>query len=409
MKEKIQNKYIAWGLTLFCVCSALILLFFVIYRWDYIFSFIKTLFNILMPFIYGFAIAYLMNPVVTFFEVKVYKKLIKKITKKEVKNKTARILSLVTSTVIFLGLLITCISFLFPEILKSLQMLVTNMNVYLSNTKEMIIDLFGGSEEIRTLINENYGRFSEFLNTWLNNGVFNDAMTILSNGIFGTLKVIYNFVIGYIISIYVLFDKEKFKAQIKKLLYTIFDNDRVNVIIENTLYTDKIFGNFFSGKLIDSLIIGVICFVFMVAFNMPYALIVAVIVGVTNIIPYFGPFIGAIPSAFLILLVDPGACIVFLIFITILQQIDGNIIGPRILGGRIGLSSFWVLFSLLIFGGLFGFVGMLLGVPIFSIIYSFVNGLIKKRLESKNLPVDSKDYEKLISVDEKTGKPIYIK
>lgn len=409
MKDKIQNKYIAWGLTMFSVCAALILLFFAIYRWNYIFSFIKTIFSILMPFIYGFAIAYLMNPVVKFFEDKVYDSLILKIMKKKVHNKVPRILSLVTSTLIFLGLLITCISFLFPEILKSLQMLVTNMNIYLNNTKEMFIHLFGGSEEIREFINENYGRFSDFLTTWLNNGVFNDAMTILSNGIFGTLKIIYNFVIGYVISIYVLFDKEKFKAQVKKLLYTFFDNERVNIIIENTIYTDKIFGNFFNGKLIDSLIIGVICFIFMVIFKMPYALIVSVIVGVTNIIPYFGPFIGAIPCAFLILLVDPGACIVFLIFITILQQIDGNIIGPKILGGRIGLSSFWVLFSLLIFGGLFGFVGMLVGVPIFSIIYSFVNGLIKKKLKEKKLPVNSKDYEKLISINEKTGKPVYMK
>lgn len=409
MKEKMNNKYVAWGLTMFSVCAALILLFFVIYRWNYIFSFVKTIFSILMPFIYGFAIAYLMNPVVKLFEHKVYDRLLLKITKKKLSNKASRVLSLVTSTLIFLGLLIACISFLFPEILKSLQMLVTNMNIYLNNTKEVFIHLFGGSEEIREFINENYGRFSEVLTTWLNNGVFNDAMTILSNGIFGTLKVIYNFVIGYVVSIYVLFDKEKFKAQVKKLLYTFFDNERVNIILKNTLYTDRIFGNFFSGKLIDSLIIGVICFIFMVIFRMPYALIVAVIIGVTNIIPYFGPFIGAIPCAFLILLVDPSACIVFLIFITILQQIDGNIIGPKILGGKIGLSSFWVLFSLLIFGGLFGFVGMLVGVPIFSIIYSFVNGLIKKRLGEKNLPVDSKDYEKLISINEKTGKPVYMK
>ena len=409
MKEKFQNKYVAWGLTLFCVCAALILLFFAFYRWDYIFSFIKAIFTILMPFIYGLAIAYLMNPVVNFFEKKVYNQLLARFIKKKYPDKLSRVLSLITSTVIFLGFLFTCISFLFPEIMKSLQMLLTNINIYLSNTKEMFIDLFGGSEEIRILIDDNYGRFSEFLTSWLNNGVFNDAMTLLGNGIFGTLKVIYNLAIGYIISIYVLFDKEKFKAQTKKLLYTFFDNDKVNIIIENTLYTDKIFGNFFSGKLIDSLIIGIICFISMVIFKMPYALIISVIVGVTNIIPYFGPFIGAIPSAFLILLVDPGACIGFLIFITILQQIDGNIIGPKILGGKIGLSSFWVLFSLLIFGGLFGIVGMIIGVPIFSIIYSFVNGLIKKRLENKNLPVDIKDYENLLCIDEKTGKPIYLK
>lgn len=408
MKDKMQNKYIAWGITLFCVFAALILLFFAFYRWEYIAGFINTVVNILMPFIYGLTLAYVMNPIVRFIDNNVYKIILRKIFKDKNTGKASRVLSLFTSTILFVGLLVTCISFLIPEIIKSLQMLATNINVYLSNSKELLIKLFGGSQESREFINSNYGKFSEFLSTWMNSGTVSNLMTILGNGIFGTLKFLYNLVIGYIISIYVLFDKEKFKAQIKKLLYTFFDNERVNIILENCNYTDRVFGGFFSGKLIDSLIIGILCFVFMVWLKMPYALVVSVLVGVTNIIPYFGPFIGAIPSAFLILLVDPGKCIGFLIFIIILQQIDGNIIGPTILGGKTGLSSFWVLFSLLIFGGLFGMVGMIIGVPIFSILYSFVNGLIKKKLESKNLPVDSKDYENMDHVDEKSGKPVYV-
>ena len=234
-------------------------------------------------------------------------------------------------------------------------------------------------------------------------------METLGNSIFGTLKFLYNLIIGYIIAIYILVDKEKFKAQSKKLLYTLFDYDRINIILENTRYTDKVFGGFFAGKLLDSLIIGIICFICMIIMGMPYSLIVSVIVGVTNIIPYFGPFIGAIPSAFLIFLVDPGKCLMFIVFIFVLQQIDGNIIGPNIFGSKTGLSSFWVLFSLLIFGGLFGMVGMLLGVPLFSILYSFINGVLKRRLKEKKLPEDSKDYEKLLYIDEKTGKLIYEK
>lgn len=410
MKEKFDNKYVAWGITLFCVLAALLLLFFAIYRSHYILSFIKTIFTILMPFIYGLAIAYLMNPVVIFFEKKVYYSLLSKILKKKKeRSKVVRVFSLCTSTVVFVGILIACISFLIPEILKSLQMLVTNINIYLSNSKELLIRLFGGTEEMRIFINDNYARFTTFMNDWLNDGMLNDIMTILGNSIFGTLRFLYNLIIGYIISIYILFDKEKFKAQIKKLLYTFFNSERINIILENIRYTDRVFGDFFVGKLIDSLIVGIICFIFMVVFRMPYALIISVIVGVTNIIPYFGPFIGAIPSAFLVLLVDPEKSVLFLIFIFILQQIDGNIIGPKILGSKIGLSSFWVLFSLLIFGGLFGAVGMILGVPIFSILYSFVNGLIKNRLTAKHLPVDSKDYEYLDHIDEKTGKPVYVK
>lgn len=410
MKEKFENKYIAWGVTIFSVFAALILLFFAIYRWHYIAGFISTIFNILMPFIYGLAIAYLMNPVVRFFETKVFNKLVKKISKKKKdRKKLCRVLSLCTSTIIFVGLLVTSISFLIPEVLKSLEMLVSNINVYLSNSKELLIKIFGDSPAVNDFINDNYSRFSDFMNSSFNQGIFDDMMLTISNSIFGTLKFLYNLVIGYIISIYILIDKEKFKAQLKKILYTLFDYSRINIILENARYTDKIFGGFFAGKLVDSLIIGIICFVCMLLFRMPYALIVSVIVGVTNIIPYFGPFIGAIPSAFLIFLVDPSKCIFFLIFIFVLQQIDGNIIGPAILGNKTGLSSFWVLFSLLIFGGLFGMVGMILGVPLFSILYSFINGVLKRRLKNKNLPENSKDYEKLLYIDEKSGKLIYEK
>ena len=410
MKNTFENKYVAWGVTIFSVFAALILLFFAIYRWDYIFGFISTLFTILMPFIYGLAIAYLMNPVVKFFENKVFIKLIKKFNKnKKDRKRLARVLSLCTSTIIFFGVLITSVSFLIPEILKSIEMLVLNINTYLTNSKELLIDLFGGSSAIKDFINENYGEFSEFMNKSFNEGIFDNMMETLGNSIFGTLKFLYNLIIGYIIAIYILVDKEKFKAQSKKLLYTLFDYDRINIILENTRYTDKVFGGFFAGKLLDSLIIGIICFICMIIMGMPYSLIVSVIVGVTNVIPYFGPFIGAIPSAFLIFLVDPGKCLMFIIFIFILQQIDGNIIGPKILGSKTGLSSFWVLFSLLIFGGLFGMVGMLLGVPLFSILYSFINGVLKRRLKEKKLPENSKDYEKLLYIDEKTGKLIYEK
>ena len=280
-------------------------------------------------------------------------------------------------------------------------MFISNSSLYLSNSKELLMDIFKNSESIVGFIDTNYDKFQKFFMDWLNDGVLNNFMVTLGDSIFGTLKFLYNMFIGYIISIYVLYDKEKFRAQSKKLLYTFFDDDKIDLIIENTKYTDKIFGDFFAGKCIDSLIIGILCFIGMLILDMPYELLIAIIVGVTNIIPYFGPFIGAIPSALLILLVDPGKCITFIIFIFILQQFDGNILGPKILGNKTGLSSFWVLFSLLIFGGLFGMVGMIIGVPIFSIFYTFVNGLVKKKLKTKNLPVDSKDYENYVSSKKK--------
>ena len=402
MKEKINNnKYITWGVTAFCVLAALLLIFFAFYRWEYIFSFFKTVVNILMPFIYGLGIAYVLNPLVNFFEKKIYYKLCRKISKnKKERYRVARVLSLFTSTIIFIGVLIACISFLIPEIIKSLDMFISNVNIYLSNSKDLLMSVFNSSESIQNFINDNYVTFSNFFVDWLNDGFLNNVMTSLGNGIFGTLKFLYNLIIGYIISIYVLFDKEKFRSQAKKLLYTFISSEKVNIILENLRYTDKVFGSFFSGKLIDSLIIGLLCFVGMLIFDMPYSLVIAVIVGVTNIIPYFGPFIGAIPSAILILLVSPSKCITFIIFIFVLQQFDGNILGPKILGNKTGLSSFWVLFSLLIFGGLFGMIGMIIGVPIFSIFYSFINGLVRRKLKEKNLPLNSKDYEKVIRIDE---------
>ena len=395
MKEKIKNNnYLMWGLTIFCVLCALLVLFFAIYRWYYIRDFIVAILNIFMPFIYGLVIAYLLNPCIVCFEKKVYNKLADKIVKGGNKRKFARTMSLFTTTVIFVGFIVLLFSFFIPELISSLQMFVTNVTEYVNNTKEILIHVFGGSDSIREFINDNYSKVSDTFIGWVNDGMLNDLISSLGNGIFKTFKLIYNFIIGYIIAVYILIDKERFKGQIRKLLYSLFDDDKSNVILDNVSYTDKIFMGFFSAKLIDSLIIGLICFAGMLLFRMPYALIIAVIVGVTNIIPYFGPFIGAVPSALLILLVAPQKCIPFIIFVFVLQQFDGNILGPKLMGNKTGLSSFWVLFSLLIFGGMFGVIGMIIGVPIFSIIYNFVGRIIKDRLKSKNLSIETEDYEK---------------
>ncbi len=406
MKEKFKNKYIAWGTTAFCVLAAMLLLYFLISKWRFLLLILKKLINILMPFIFGLVIAYLLNPAVNFFDNKIFSKLFPKT--KEKKAKTIRILSLATATIIFFGIIIASFSLLLPGIVRSIDTLISNINVYLSDSKQFVTS-FVESENIKEAITAAYNSLSKNIEKWLTADSIENLVVVVRDGIFNTIKFIYNLVIGYIISIYILFDKEKFKAQAKKILYSILSKEHANLVIENVRYTDKVFADFFSAKLIDSAIVGIICFVFMFIFQMPYPLIVAVIVGVTNIIPYFGPFIGAIPSAALILLVDPVSCIPFLIFIFVLQQFDGNILGPKILGSKTGLSSFWVLFSLLVFEGLFGFVGMIIGVPIFSIIYGFINNVLKKRLKKRKLPQNSKDYENVIGFNEKTGKPIYNK
>lgn len=388
MKEKIKNKYVYWGLTAFCVLAAIVFFFFCLYRWVRIKALIVRVFNIFLPFIYGLAIAYILNPIVIFFDNKVFRKLLKNSKNKE---KTSRYLSLTMASIIFIGILVGIFSLLVPTMIKSFETLASNINLYLNDSKMFLLS-FSSNTKYAEIIESFYENISSTVVGWVSTDNLEHLFLIVREGVFSTLKIIYNLVIGFVISIYVLYDKEKFKGQIKKLLYSLFKEETVEGILNSARNTDKVFGDFFNAKLIDSLIVGIICFIGMIIFKMPYATMISVIVGVTNIIPYFGPYIGAVPSALIILLVDPSKCIWFLLFVFILQQFDGSVLGPKILGSKTGLSSFWVLFSLLVFGSIFGVVGMIIGVPIFSIFYSLVNNKLKKRLKDKNLPVDSKDY-----------------
>ena len=393
MKEKINNKYVYWGITAFCVLAAIVFFFFCLYRWVRVKSYVVEAVSIFMPFIYGLAIAYIMNPMVNFFDLKIFRKIFKN-SKSE---KTSRYLSLTAASIVFIGIIVALFSLLIPTMIKSIDTLASSIGTYLNDTKNMFLS-FSSSERYAQVVESFYANISSTVVGWFSTDNLENLFLIVRDSVFTTLKTIYNLLIGFVISIYILYDKEKFKGQIKKILYALFKEETVNNILENTRNTDRVFTDFFNAKLIDSLIVGIICFVFMIIFKMPYATMISVIIGVTNIIPYFGPFIGAIPAGLIILLADPTKCIWFLLFIILLQQFDGSILGPKILGSKTGLSSFWVLFSLLVFGSLFGVVGMIIGVPIFSIFYSFVDGKLKKKLEAKKLPVDSKDYIEVTSI-----------
>lgn len=241
-----------------------------------------------------------------------------------------------------------------------------------------------------------------FLQDWLRTDLLsqiNDFMSHLTEGVFNVVNEVMNAVIGVIVSVYVLFSKEKFSMQTKKIIYAVFKPDHANMILHLTIKSNSIFGGFIIGKIIDSAIIGVLCFIGLSILRMPYTLLVSVIIGVTNVIPFFGPYIGAIPSAVLIMLSEPKMGFYFIIFILVLQQLDGNVIGPTILGDSTGLSAFWVMFSILLGGGLFGFVGMILGVPTFAVIYYVVSMLINHNLEKRKLPTATNCYDKYSYVD----------
>ena len=239
---------------------------------------------------------------------------------------------------------------------------------------------------------------------WIKTGLLgevNKFVSTISNGVFGILAVLKNVFVGVIISVYVLANKESFSGQTKKVLYAVCPERTANIVMEIVRDSNRIFIGFLSGKIMDSMIIGIICFIVLSILNIPYTLIVSVIVGVTNIIPFFGPYIGAIPSALLILLTDPKAGLIFIVFIIILQQIDGNLIGPKILGDSTGLSAFWVIFAIMVGSGLFGFIGMILGVPTFAVIYHIITKAVNQKLKQKQLPTNTEQYSKLHAIKDK--------
>lgn len=233
-----------------------------------------------------------------------------------------------------------------------------------------------------------------------------NVITSVSMSVYSIFKAVWNLLIGFIISIYLLASKELFAAQAKKIIYAICSVESANRFISNVRFAHKTFGGFFVGKILDSIIIGIICFVITSILGMPFCVLISVIIGVTNIIPFFGPFLGAIPSILLILFVDPLKAVYFAIFVIILQQVDGNIIGPKILGSSTGLSSFWVIFSITFFGGIWGILGMIVGVPIFAILFAFMKSLIETRLSARNLSPETKKYLRLLYID--TGSKEYV-
>lgn len=404
MIAKIKNnKYYQIGLTAFLVILACLFSGYLIFNIDKIFGVIGNIISLLVPFIIGFVFAYLLNPVVDFFKEKVYVKFIK--NKKTISN-----LSILTTCVIFLGLIGILFNSIIPALLSSVETLAKNIPSYVMDIKEYLIAKTDSSE-IANMINANYATINESINKMLSDLLpkVEDMIGILSTGIFGAIKVIFDLIMGFVISIYFLSDKENFIAGIKKILFSIFSVKFVNRIMDYARHTNEIFNAFIIGKLLDALTIGFITTMFLtIAGFKEYALLIGVTVGLTNMIPYFGPYIGTIPSALLILMDEvsggPKMCLIFIIFIIALQQIDSYVIEPKLCGSKTGLKSFWVLASILFFGNAFGIIGLLLGVPVFALIYGFLDNKITERLEENELPYKTEDYVNLERINSKTKK-----
>lgn len=396
---------------MFLVIVACITCFFAFYRIDEITEFLKLLIGILQPIFIGVAFAYLLNPIVKKVE-DVTKPLLGKKLKNEKKvNSISRGLGIAAALITTGAVVVLLLNMIIPELYRSIKGLIlslpTQMNDVITYLQSQRIDDSVLSDTIGTVIESGV----DTIQTWLREDLLsrvNTMMSSLTEGIFSFVGTLFDILIGVIVSVYILASKEMFVGQCKKMTYALMSSEHANLLLHITRKSNQIFGGFVIGKIIDSIIIGILCFIGLSILNMPYTLLVSVVVGVTNVIPFFGPYIGAIPCSILILLNNPLKGVYFILFIFILQQFDGNILGPKILGNSTGLSAFWVVFSILLGGGLFGFLGMIMGVPTFAVIYYLINMFLNQKLFHKDFPTASEDYKEIDYINEKERKIYYI-
>lgn len=396
MKFNIDKKHISIGITSFLVIAASICFYYLVFHGDRFSSKINSLYVVASPVVYGIIFAYLLTPVVNHIERKFLLSVFTQNSEITVKKKKyMRALSVLMTMILVILMIYGFFSILIPNIITSIKSISYQFPFYVQNLTRWSAEFLEDNPDIEKLVIQVLDMYSEELNNYLNNSIIPQMESLIktvSLSLLSVIKLLWNFIIGLIISIYVLASKETFAGQAKKMTYALFSNKTANQIIKDFRFVSDTFIGFISGKIVDSIIIGFICFAGTRLLNMPYALLISVIVGVTNIIPFFGPYMGAVPSAILILMVNPIKCIYFIIFILILQQIDGNLIGPKILGESTGLSGFWVIFSITIFGGLLGVPGMIIGVPFFAVIYALVKRIIEWLLSKKNLPASTDNY-----------------
>lgn len=402
MKKEILKNYLYWGITALCVIGASILVAFLFNRFEVVKAGFDKVVSILMPTIYGAVLAFLMAPV--YDRVRDWTSVqIRKIIKHdEVIEKFSKAIASLVSLALLVAIITLLIWLLIPQIITSIKDVMTTLPAELESMEPKIREWFKNNPELESASLEIYNVTSDHLMGWFDTTIkpnLNNYIIQFSSKVITAVNMLFDIVIGLMVMLYLLNMKSQLAAQSKKICFGLFSIERANALIEESKYVKGVFSNFIVGKIIDSVIIGVINYFGMIAFKMPYPLLISVVVGVTNIIPFFGPFIGAIPSALILLLVSPVSCIQFLLWILVLQQVDGNIIGPRILGQTIGIPSFWVLFSILLFGGLFGIGGMIVGVPTWAVIYRVITRKTNKALQKKRLSTKGEDYLDLHHID----------
>ena len=413
MKNKRYQPYLAAGVTAFLVISAAIVVHFLLLRHDTVFAFIGSVCGILRPIFMGIVLAFLLLPVqrhiINFANACLPATVSGSPRGRKIINLVSIFLSLIFAALIIYLLL----AMLLPQLYLSVISFVQDIPDHIRDIQEWLRTIWEDNPEFQETVLYYYNDMAATLQQWLSSSIlpnlesaataFNwlrtqvfpslTGMVIgLSTIVSATTALLTDLLVAVIASVYILARKDIFAAQSKKIVYSIFPTKWGDAIVAESRSAYRILSGFINGKLLDSLIIGIITFICCNIFDFPYPTLVATIIGVTNVIPFFGPFIGAIPCSILIFLVSPMKCVYFVIFILVLQQFDGNILGPKILGDSTGLASFWVLFSILLFGGLFGFAGMVLGVPVFAMLYSILQRLVYRGLRRRGLSINTEDY-----------------
>ena len=404
MNEK--KAYWKWGLTAFLTIVAALIFYDTFYTagvggtlqqlW-------RKLTGILAPILYGAAMAYLLNPIVKWME-KLLQKLwnsSKKLRAKKLKRGSAwlRAVAILLTWTIILVAIYLIMNMLIPQLVDSVTLLAKNARAYYYKVYRWVDNWLTSHPEIGSWANDRLAEYYSDAVNILTNKVLPWATEMANglgdniwNGIWSVVNFAKNLIIGIIVSVYLLAMKEQSLARCCKVVYAVFHKNAADLIMRGGREINRIFSGFISGKVIDSIIIGILCWIGCSILKMPYAPLVGLVVGVTNVIPFFGPFLGAIPSAFLILIVSPKKCLIFLIFILILQQFDGNILSPKILGGSTGISSLWVIIAILVGGGIGGILGMFIGVPVCACLAELVKYLTNKRLEKRGMPTEAYHY-----------------
>lgn len=400
------NKYVAIGCMLFLVVACSILYYFAFFKDKTLFGLLKSIMSNLSPFIIGSVLAYLLKPICEVFE-KWTGKWFSRMKNRRFAGLLSQTVSIAVTAILFLFFIYILLAAVIPQVIDSGKLLVKNVPTWYTNIIEWLKSITKDTAMQQTIddfAKDGLANIQDWITKFMeldSSAIFDKVMSGVTVGLKSVLTVLKNLLIGGIACLYILAQRKKLAAQGKLIIYSVFKEKWADKIMDELKFVDRMFSGFINGKLLDSIIIGILTFVVTSIFRIPYALLISVVVGVTNIIPFFGPFIGGIPSAFIVLMVSPLKCLYFIIIIIAIQQFDGNILGPKILGNTTGVSSFWVLFSITFFGGMFGFTGMIIGVPLFAVLYDIIKRLMHHGLAKHNKEKMYDEYEAAQAMEEK--------